>query len=192
MEINDIKVVLEKTLKPKRFKHSLGVMETAISLARNFGENTTEAELAGLLHDCARDIKTDEAFGLCRKFGIEIDEVSRQQPELLHGSLGRKLALELYGVESKQVLEAIEVHTLGRPGMGKLSKIIFVADNIEPGRVFPEVENIRKAASENLDMAVLLSMDSAIKYVISKQAMIHPDSIVARNWILRCINEEKQ
>lgn len=191
MDIEDIKIKLKETLTPKRFRHSLNVMESAVELAYKYGENPEGIAFAGLLHDCARDVSVDETFRLCNHYGIEIDEISRLQPELLHGRLGARLAKELYGIESVQVHEAIELHTMGLPGMNRFCKIIFVADSIEPGRTYPEAVSIRNAAMENLDSAVLLAMDSAIKYVIRKNRLIHPDLIVARNWILRYKNGEK-
>lgn len=57
MTIDEIRDKLQKVLSPKRFKHSLGVMETAVKLASKFGVDVKKAELAGILHDCAREIK---------------------------------------------------------------------------------------------------------------------------------------
>ena len=42
---------LEKRVGPRRFKHSLGVSETAEKLARVYGADETAARVAGLLHD---------------------------------------------------------------------------------------------------------------------------------------------
>jgi len=37
--------------------------------------------------------------------------------------------------------------------MSTLEKIVFIADYIEPGRTFKEVEQLRKEAFSNLDLA---------------------------------------
>jgi len=39
MTIDEIKRKLESVLSPKRFEHSLGVMDTAINLAEKYGGN---------------------------------------------------------------------------------------------------------------------------------------------------------
>ena len=88
MTIEEIKLELEKILSPKRFAHSKNVMETAIRLAEKHGADVDKCALAGILHDCARDIRGDRLFELCRKYSIEIDEITCRQPELLHGPLG--------------------------------------------------------------------------------------------------------
>lgn len=184
MTVEEIKKQLEKALSPKRYIHSVNVMETAVSLAKRYGEDAGKAALAGLLHDCARDIKADEAIRLCEKYGIIVDNVSRMQPELLHGRLGEKLAAELYGIGDPQVLKAIAVHTMGCPDMGLLERIIFVADYIEPARTYPGAETMREEAFDDLDRAVLTGVDSTIKYVVGKGGLLHTDTIETRNWIL--------
>ena len=45
---------LKKALDSQRYEHTLGVAETARQMAKCFGENEEKAELAGLLHDCAK------------------------------------------------------------------------------------------------------------------------------------------
>ena len=53
-EIIDIRNKLKKKLNPDRFEHTLGVSYTAVCLAMRYGCDLRQAELAGLLHDCAR------------------------------------------------------------------------------------------------------------------------------------------
>jgi len=184
MTIENIKKKLETKLSPKRYIHSVNVMDTAVLLADRYGEDSGKAALAGLLHDCARDVKADEAIRLCGIHAIKVDYISSMQPELLHGQLGEKLARVEYGVDDPQVLKAISIHTMGSPGMDLLSKIIFVADYIEPARTFPGAEVMREEALINLDKAVLSAVDSTINYVIGKGGLLHIDTIDTRNWIL--------
>jgi len=184
MTFEEMKLKLEGVLSHKRFVHSVNVMDTAVRLASVYGEDRERAAVAGLLHDCARDIKGEEVFRLCESFGIEVDEVARFQPELLHGPLGSRIAGAEYGITDKEILEAISCHTTGRSGMGMLDKIIFLADYIEPGRRFPGVEEVRETAANDIDRAMVMALDRTIKYVITKGGLLHPDTINARNSIL--------
>lgn len=190
MTIDEMKVQLEKELSPRRFTHSLNVMLTAVRLAKDYNEDGEKAAVAGLLHDCARNIRGAKVFELCEKYGIMIDEVSAVQPELLHGPLGSRIAGTVYGIEDKAVLEAIGCHTTGKYNMGLLDKIIFIADYIEPGRKFKGVEEVRKAARKNLDLAVLMALDKTILHVVGKKALIHTDTVKARNYIIRANGED--
>lgn len=181
-----MKLKLKKSLKPNRYIHSLNVMSSAADLSKSFGVDVKKAGLAGLLHDCARDLTLDKALMLCRKFQIETDEITRLQPEfLLHGPIGAKIAEFEYGINDGAVLNAIRFHTTGRENMGLLDKIIFVADAIEPNRNYPGVEEIRKIAFDDLDLAVLMSMDKTLAYILSNGNLIHPDTVNARNYIIR-------
>lgn len=45
---------MQKVQDPKRFTHTLGVEYTAAALAMRYGEDVERAQIAGLLHDCAK------------------------------------------------------------------------------------------------------------------------------------------
>lgn len=185
MTKQEIKLKLQNILTPKRFTHSLGVMETAVSLAARYGQDEEKAALAGLLHDCARDIKGEKIFEMCERFNIKFNDIEQMQPELLHGPIGAALAREEYGIEDEDILRAIYCHTTGREYMSVLDKIIFIADYIEPARDFPGVDEVRRIAYEDLNKSMLISLENIIRHVISKGVLIHPDTVNARNCILK-------
>lgn len=187
MLLADISKRLELVLSDKRYRHSVNVMDTAIKLALKYGEDSEKAALAGLLHDCAREIKGVEVFEACRKYNIPVDYVSKDQPELLHGSIGAGLAREEYAVSDESVLDAIRFHTTGRENMSMLEKIVFIADYIEPGRSFPEVHEARKIAFEDIDRAVLNALSRTIAYLVNRGVLIHTDTVNARNFMVSLI-----
>jgi len=59
MTIDEIKRKLESVLSPKRFEHSLGVMDTAITLRKNMAE----CGKGGLGRDFARLCKGNKGTG---------------------------------------------------------------------------------------------------------------------------------
>ena len=182
--LESYKEKLKKMVSEKRYIHSVNVMESAVQLAKRYGEDTGKAAVAGLLHDCAKGIKGEEIFKMCEMFGIETDEVTKLQPGLLHGYIGAKLAERDFGVTDKSILNAIYYHTTGYENMNLLDKIIFIADYIEPGRNFSNIDSIRKTVFEDLDEAIIMALDNTLLYVTSKRALIHPLSIAARNSLL--------
>lgn len=185
MTLEEMKKQLEETLSPKRFKHSIGVMDTAVKLAEKYGEDRGKAAIAGILHDCARNIEGQEVLELCGRYGIEVNYITNLQPQLLHGPLGAALARDVYGVEDEDVIRAIACHTTGREDMTLLDKIVFIADYIEPGRKFHGVDKVRDLAYKDLDKAILISLDNTIKHILDKGVLIHPDTINARNFIIK-------
>lgn len=175
---------LKKNMTQKRFAHTLGVMETAVALAKRFGVDEEKAELAAMVHDCAKDIPEVEQLNLVREFGILLDEISMVETALVHAPLGAALAKIKYGIEDPGILRAVKVHTTGDTKMTPLDKVIFLADYIEPGRNFPGVDRLRKVAFEDLDEAVIMACDSTIKYVIEGGRLLHPRMVEARNCLL--------
>ncbi len=184
MNIDDIKNMLKNMLSPKRFAHSIHVMEAARMLAEKYGEDPEKAELAGLIHDCAKDLDKSTTFTLCQKYDIMIDDIMQKQPEILHGKVGAFLARDLFGVECPRVLDAVADHTMGRENMDKLSSIIFIADYIEAGRQYEGVDEIRKAAESSLEEAIVAGVDNTITHVLKKGGLLHPQTIQTRNWAI--------
>lgn len=176
---------LRKALSPRRFQHSLGVVEVALSLAARYGADAYKARLAALLHDCAKNLPEDEQKRLCHIYRIRLDAVAKSEPCLLHAYVGAHLARDIYGVCDEEVQDAIFYHTTGKENMSLLCKIIFLADMIEPNRApFPALSSLRRAASEDLDAAVFMALTESIRHVLSKGRMLHADTVLARNFYL--------
>lgn len=184
MNIDEIINRLQTMLSQKRFSHSIHVMEMSGALAEKYGENREEAELAGLLHDCAKDLDKSSTLALCKKYDIMVDSIMQSQPEILHGMVGAHLARELFEVDDKRVLNAVANHTMGCENMDKLSCIVFVADYIEAGRNYSGVDMIRKAAESSLEEAIISGTDNTIEHILKKGGLLHPQIISTRNWAL--------
>jgi predicted HD superfamily hydrolase involved in NAD metabolism len=179
-----IKEYLKKNLKKDRYFHSLGVMDTAISLADHYGADMEKARIAGLVHDCAKNMEGAALVTLARKNGYSIDDMYEKSPQLLHGIVGAIIARNLFGVEDEEVLNAIIYHTTGREAMSLLDKIIYIADFIEPSRDFPGIDIIRANSLINLDVTLIKCFDESIKYILSKGQLLHLSTINSRNYVL--------
>jgi predicted HD superfamily hydrolase involved in NAD metabolism len=178
---------LKKNLKEIRYTHTLGVRNASISLAAQYGEDIKKAEIAGILHDCAKNLKNEDLLKMALESGYKIDYISMVEPQLLHGLCGSIIAEKTMGVSDKYILDSIIYHTTGRENMTRLDKIIYLADYIEPNRNFQGVDYLRNLSYIDLDKAMLYAFDNTIKYVISKGKLIHMETIKGRNYILQRI-----
>lgn len=170
-----IKKSVKTTQSGKRFEHTLGVAYTAVALAMKYGVSLKDAELAGLLHDCAKCLSHEEKIAICTDNNIVMTAVERRNPFLLHAKVGHFLAKTTYEVEDEDILNAILYHTTGRPEMSLLEKIIFIADYIEPGRdQAPNLTEIRKLAFEDIDKALLWILEDTLNYLKSGGGEIDP------------------
>ena len=84
----EMRLLLEQNLAPGRYRHSLGVAETAAAMARRFGMNEERARTAGLLHDCGRAYETAALPAEARRRGIPIGRIESVMPLLFMPMLG--------------------------------------------------------------------------------------------------------
>ena len=157
---------MRKTLETKRFEHTLGVAYTAANLALIYDCDEKKALVAGLLHDSAKCLSHQKRLSVCKKNHIKVTDIEEENPVLLHAKVGAFYAKEKYNVSDDEILDAITYHTTGRPDMGLLEKIIYVADFIEPHRKkLPRLNEIRKIAFEDLDMAIYMILENSLLYL---------------------------
>ena len=176
--------MLKERLTPGRLSHSLGVSETAGKLALQYGTEPEKARIAGLVHNCARELPNNILLQKAQSFGIVISDVELANPSLLHAPVGAHLAKADFGIEDEQVLQAVKRHTTGAPAMTVLDKIVFLADYIEPNRFFPGVDKLRETAKTSLDDAVIAAYDQTLQFIIAQGGLIHIDSVAGRNFML--------
>lgn len=166
---------MEKMQDAKRFEHTLGVEFTAAALAMRYGGDVRDAQIAGLLHDCAKCLTDEKRISICEKNHIPITKLERHNPFLLHAKVGAHLAEEKYGVISPDILMAIRSHTTGRQEMSLLEKIVFVADYIEPNRKHaPNLPEVRRLAFLDLDQALLKILEDTLAYLRESGGEIDP------------------
>ena len=171
--LKNIKSSLKSSLSKDRYQHTLGVAYTAMCLAMKYEVDLQKAEVAGLLHDCAKCIPNEKKLKECTKHNIKVSDAEVSKPDLLHAKLGAFIAMDVYHVDDKEIINAILKHTTGAPNMTMLEKIIFVADYIEPGRNRADnLPYIRKLAFEDIDRSVYIILKDTLEYLQKKGGSI--------------------
>ena len=166
---------MEKMQDAKRFAHTLGVEFTAAALAMRYQADVTDAQIAGLLHDCAKCLTDEKRVSICEKHQIPMTDIERRNPFLLHAKVGEFLAKDKYGITNPDILNAIRFHTTGRENMSLLERIVFVADYIEPGRrQAPNLTEIRQLAFTDLDAAMLKILEDTLSYLKATGGELDP------------------
>lgn len=169
---------LKKELDAQRYEHTLGVERMAGNMASIFGEDVERAELAGLLHDCAKCMTLSQMQKAAKR--VEVDPVMRESRALMHSVAGMCVAQDVYGVDDAQVLSAIRWHTTGHADMTAMEKIIYLADMIEPNRKpYPGLDELRERCMHDLDGAMHLALRMSLEYVTAQGKSLHPDTLAA-------------
>ncbi|OAS85002.1 MULTISPECIES: bis(5'-nucleosyl)-tetraphosphatase (symmetrical) YqeK [Metabacillus] len=174
-----LKLVAEQ-ITEHRYVHTIGVMETAVQLARYYGQDPKKAELAAIFHDYAKFRPKAEMKQIIEEQQMS-KELLEHNSELWHAPVGAYLVEKEVGITDQDVLSAIKYHTSGRPNMTLLEKIIYVADYIEPGRHFPGVEEVRELAQSDLDLALIKSLQNTMMFLLKKNQAVYPDTFQTYN-----------
>ena len=115
-----------------RRPHLAAVAEVMDTWAAELGLDEPERvrwNAAGWLHDALRDADPDELAA----------EAGGYPPKVRHGP-AVAARLRAAGVEDEELLEAVAYHTVGRGGLGRLGRYLYLADYLEPGRTFKNAE----------------------------------------------------
>jgi len=182
-EFKDIEQYLQTHLDAGRLQHSKNTAEVAAALAKKYGADERKALVAGLLHDVAKGLCRHGMLNVAQQYHVDVDEVEKANPELIHGKLGAAMVKTDLGIDDEDILSAIRWHTTGRADMSLLEKIIYLADLIEPGRNFAGLDEIRELAYIDIDEAMQAALKQVMDFVVSRGFTLHPSSVEAYQYI---------
>ncbi|TVY00484.1 bis(5'-nucleosyl)-tetraphosphatase (symmetrical) YqeK [Cohnella terricola] len=191
MNLEQLKEATRRQMPEKRWKHTLGVVDTAIALAERYGGDAERAELAALLHDYSKAWAIDRMETIIREQGLP-PELLEYDKELWHAHVGAWAVQAEHGITDEEVLNAIRYHTSGRERMTKLDKIVCLADYIEPGRDFPGVDHLRELANVGLEEALAAAFGSTITVLVERGKRIFPLTVAARNDLIKQIKQTQK
>ncbi|MBQ7137466.1 MAG: nicotinate-nucleotide adenylyltransferase [Clostridia bacterium] len=176
--------MLFQDLTVKRFAHTLAVADTARRLALLHGLDPLKAEIAGLLHDCAKCLPLEEMQRIARENHLTEDESILASGALLHSAVGAYLARTKYGCEDEEVIQAILSHTTGKAGMTQLDMAVWLADTIEPTRApYPLLDKTRMLAGLSLEKAMITSLEGTLQHVRKKGDAVHPATLETLDYL---------
>ncbi len=166
--------------KPSRVAHVEGCCETAVALAKKYGEDEELAARAAVLHDATKALTQEQQLLFCEKYGVQIPP--QTAPQLMHAITAAKAAEVIFG-ECEAVCSAIRWHTTGKENMAKLQKIVYIADMMEPTRAYPGVERVRQAVWQDLDKGVEEGLQRTIEHLLERGIPVSPESQQALDWL---------
>lgn len=189
MDRNKLIEAVKAQMPTRRWEHTLGVMETSVMLARQYGCDPDKAYIAAILHDVCKYWPVKEQESVLRDKGLSTDWLDYDK-ELWHAPAGAIVAKRDYGIDDEEVLNAIRYHTSGRVGMSLLEKVVCLADYIEPARDFPGVNNIREIAEHSVEKALVAGFDGTIRFLLDKGRKIYPLTVLTRNSLIEEIGHQ--
>lgn len=173
--------LIEQKLKPARYEHSLNVAKSAVELAKLYGADEDKAYICGILHDVMKNATPQEQLDIINKAGIRLTDLEMKNQKLWHAIAGCAYMEHELGISDKEMVDAVKYHTTAKANMTMLEKIIYIADYISADRDYDGVDDMRKKAYENIDLAVLEGTQFSIMELAKKCKAIHPDTLAAYN-----------
>ena len=164
---------------PKRSRHMARVAALLGDWAAHAGEPASVLarwRATGWLHDALRDAEPDRLRPL-------VPEPMRSLPgSFLHGP-ATAARLEAEGVNDEEMLEAIRYHTLGRPQLGRLGRLLIAADYLDPGRPRqPEWRAVLRARMpEALDDVFATIIETKLRTSLERRDPIRPEMLALYN-----------
>ena len=168
---------LKSNLSPMRYEHSVSTANTCVKLAEEFGYDKKRAYFTGLVHDIAREFSKEKLVEWAAQDGKPIRQLDLDSPVLLHGRSGAMVLKKQFGIEDKDVLDALCSHTTGTAGMKILAKILFVADYIEPERKHITPEFLSSLEGLDLDGKVYGVLMGTLNHLASKGKSVAPEAL---------------
>ncbi len=156
---------LSTMMSKHRLLHSMSVATLAYLIAqRNMVENYPAAYIAGMLHDCAKDVDDETRMRIMREHFPEYVDM----PEWSHHQfVGCYLAQTIFGIKDPMVIEAIKFHSTGKAHMSPLGKIIYAVDKIEPTRGF-DSKKLIQACYKHYYVGFMNVLEANQEYLTSK------------------------
>lgn len=184
--VNDLMEEMKNTLSTYRYMHSVGVAFMSADLAAVYGVDKESALVAGILHDCAKEVaKGPEIVRICDECGVALSDIERRATSLVHARLGAYYVRHKYGIEDIDIINAVDNHTVGRPAMSRLEQIVFCADFLEPSRSYacnPCLDELRRIIFVDIDMATYLILDNQISFFKEKPRDIDEKTFATYNF----------
>lgn len=181
-QIKEIDHDLQKKLSKERYQHSIRVMQKAMEYAILYHEDLEQVKITALAHDIAKEMSEEDSEKYIIKHNLDQSLLQTENRYLVHGYIGADILERKYHF-TKKMSDAIRYHTTARKKMTMLDKIIYLADKTEEGRSYPNIEKERELAIENIDEAIILTLQNSIERKLEKGKKINKLSIEALNYL---------
>jgi predicted HD superfamily hydrolase involved in NAD metabolism len=169
--------LVEASLSRPRLHHSREVARLASELCDRLHADEERGYIAGMAHDLARELDPAEIMLVAQSDGLPMSEWERANPLLLHGRAAAAILAKHTGYGDPDALQAIRDHVTGRGSMGPISKIVFVADFLEPTREFVSPEFRRRTLGLSLDEMTLAVLERKLHYVRAESREVAPAAL---------------
>ena len=166
--------------------HLLRVRKLARKLAKRHGVDRDASELGAACHDLARHMSPDALLKDAARLEIPVHPMERRVPILLHGPVAARWLERDGEISDPRVIEAARFHTTGMSGMSDVSRVVFLADKLEPKKIKrrPNLAEVLQLAKVDIDTALLEYVNRQVVRRVERGDLLHPRMLEFRNELI--------
>ncbi len=166
--------------------HLLRVRKLARKLAKRHGVDRDASELGAACHDLARHMSPDALLEEAARLEIPVHPMERRVPILLHGHIAAAWLERDGEIPDPRVIEAVRFHTTGKSDMSDVSRVVFLADKLEPRKIKrrPNLKEVLQLAKVDIDTALLEYLNRHIVRQVERGDLVHPLTLEFRNELI--------
>ncbi len=183
----ELRARLADVCPPKLMEHMDRVVVVAEELATRWGMDVDLARYMAQAHDVVRHFTDEQWLARAEAYGLQVGDLERNSPVLLHGPVGAEELRRHFGVTDPRVLDAVWWHTPGHPDYPPEAWAMFIADKVEPRKAkrWKALTKVHRDALEiSVEAGALRYVELRIKQGLREGYMIQPEMIATRNALL--------
>ena len=199
-QIDALRERVRGSMSDYRFVHTAEVEKMAARIGELYAPDKLDIlRAAALLHDVTKELTPDEQIEMLRVAGEDVATLELASHKTFHARTAVYAILRDHPeFADEELLAAVRYHTTGRADMSICEKIIFLADYIDMSRKFDDCVKLRNyfwdAHPENMSeserekhllQTILIGLDTTLSSLIEEGAPTDPDSVSARNFIIK-------
>jgi nicotinate-nucleotide adenylyltransferase len=168
---------LEQYQSPELFNHTKNVVLRAVHLnsLHNLKQDFDKVFVSALLHDNAKERLSLDGLNVPK------DSVGTS---VLHQFLGAEKAKRDFGIDDKDIIDAISVHTTACKNMTTLQKLIYTADSTSYDREYSPIPELREVGDKDFHEGFLVVLRYTHNKLLKNGKSIYPLTLDAVNQYL--------
>lgn len=168
---------MRKLLSEERANHSRRVAVLAAELCSREGIDPERGRIAGLAHDLCKEMPKKAQRELAAYYPGARSS-SLMADKVVHGPAAAALLSREYALADQELLEAIALHTVGKPGMSVLAAILYCSDKLEPGRVRLSADYRMRCLALPIEAMLLSVVEGSIGWMRSQGRDVAPETLI--------------
>jgi putative HD superfamily hydrolase of NAD metabolism len=169
---------ITEILSAERAAHSRRVAQLLAELCLREGIDPDRGRAAGLGHDLCKEMPKKVQRELAARYPEVESSAAFMADKVMHGPAAAVVLAREYQVTDQELLEAIALHTVGRPGMGALASLLYCSDKLEPGRDRIGLEYRARCLSLPPEEMLLAVVEGVIGWMRSQGRDVAPETLI--------------